>query len=299
MLGRGRGGRLLDFASVVWYNSGIGNVANARQRALTARLKMKFSEITPHIWGLQIPYHDIFTSVFLVKAEEGLLLFDTASYPSDITDIIIPALGELGIRAKDISKVFISHPHGDHLGGLMTFLGLNPDAEIIVGSRGILERLPDVVPWLKVVGDGDAILGALRAIGIPGHLMDAIGLFDTRTGTLLSGDALQLYGIYGSGKWGSNIRFPAAHLDALERLKTMPITAIYPAHNFHPHGDSYVGKEAVAGAIDACREALLEVRGFILSNPDLDDDGLMEAYKERGLPTVGDHVFAAVRRDLI
>ena len=258
---------------------------------------METIQLTPDITAIRVPFFDIFTTVFLVKTEAGNLLFDTATYPTDITDIVLPALAALGVDGAALSAVLISHPHRDHAGGLEELLTRYPDITVIAGSNA-LEKT-HTIKNLTVGRNGDTVLEDLQIVAIPGHTTDAIALLDTRTATLLSGDCLQLYGIFGSGAWGANIPFPKAHLAALDRLAAMDVAAIYPAHSYHPVGDAFVGKEAVARALDACREPLFAIRDMILKDPEATDTALAARYNEQDLPTVGSHVFAAVRRDLL
>ena len=95
---------------------------------------MNMKQITPHIAELRIPFSDVFTKVFLVKTPSGNLLFDTATYPTDVRDIILPALAAEGIFPAALSCVFISHTHCDHAGGLCELLAHCPDITVIAGS---------------------------------------------------------------------------------------------------------------------------------------------------------------------
>ena len=253
--------------------------------------------ITEHITRIRVPFEDIFTTVFLVKTPKGNLLFDTATYDTDITEIIFPALEAIGVPPASLTHVFVSHPHRDHAGGLPALLAHYPEITVVAGSDALLEGNPTA--HLCVAKDGDVLLDCLRVIAIPGHTFDAIALLDTRTKTLLSGDCLQLYGIFGSGTWGANIGFPKEHLAALDRLATCDITAIHPAHNYHPVGDAYTTKETIALAINACREPLFKVREMILANPHMTDDELVSLYNEQPLPRVGARVFIATRKEIL
>ena len=256
------------------------------------------TKITEHITRIRVPFYDIFTTVFLVKTDEGNLLFDTATYDSDVTDIILPALASLGVAAEDLSAVFLSHPHGDHAGGVPALLTANPAVTVYAGSEAVRETT--AVPNLVTVADGDSLLGCLQVVAIPGHTKDSVGLLDTRTKTLLSGDGLQLYGIYGSGEWGANIRYPKEHIDALARIRDLKIDVIHPAHNYHPLGDVYEGREQILRALDACAAPLYLIRDMIRDNEDVSDEALTRAYNAMGNPpTIGKHVVAAVRRDLL
>lgn len=81
---------------------------------------------------------------YLLKTDEGNLLFDTGFSPTILAqlaamtievgaeireeDSIVHRLAEIGLRTQDVHKVILSHLHIDHVGGLQYF----PNAEIIV-----------------------------------------------------------------------------------------------------------------------------------------------------------------------
>ena len=79
---------------------------------------MEIMKMNEHIHRITLPYKDIFTTVYTVKTDKGVLLFDAASYDTDLEQYIQPMLDELNITAEDLKYVFISHNHGDHSGGL-------------------------------------------------------------------------------------------------------------------------------------------------------------------------------------
>ncbi len=251
-------------------------------------------QINEHIYRLTVPYKDIYTTVLIIKTEEGVVLFDTATFEEDVTDRILPALEELGIAKEEVKYIFISHNHGDHAGGLNWLAPLLPDAVIVSNSPSLAEKYADRT--VRTLKDGEMLTDCLQHISIPGHTPDAGGLFDLRTKTLMTGDALQVYGIYGSGKWGSNIKWPELHLAALPRLHKLDAELLIMAHDYHPCGHRAVGKAAIDRCIDDCAEALNKVKEAILAEPDTDDETLAARYNAAsGLPTVGSKVFTAVR----
>ena len=84
--------------------------------------KEHIRKISDNIFRLTIPFMDIYTSVFLIKTPKGAVLFDTATYDSDVTDYIIPFLNDSGVSREELKYVFVSHNHGDHSGGLETLI---------------------------------------------------------------------------------------------------------------------------------------------------------------------------------
>lgn len=250
-------------------------------------------KINESIYRLTIPYKDIFTTVYIIKTDKGALLFDTGSYDEDIENYIVPFLDALEITADMLKYVFISHNHKDHAGGLNEFMKKFPKTCIITRSFELKEQYKSYNT--RMPNDNDVVLDVLKAITIPGHTQDSCAIYDTRTKTLISGDCLQLYGIYGSGKWGSNIRFPQEHIDAVGKLRQMDIQHILTAHDYHPCGYSYVGVDAIAKALDSCVRPLNEIKDLIFQNPDANDEEICALYNSFNNPTLGVHVVSAVR----
>jgi len=257
---------------------------------------MKYwAEVKPNIYCIRIPFEDIFTSVYLVKTEKGAVVFDTATYDSDITDYVLPTLDALGITREVLKYVFISHGHRDHAGGLKKLLEYFPETFLVTKCASLKESYPDHNVWLPE--NGDVFLDVLKVVGIPGHTIDSSALLDMRTDTMICGDSLQLYGIFGSGKWGANIRFPNAHRVAVSALRQMKIQTVFTAHNYYPYGNVYEGKKEISAALDACLEPLAKIEQMIRNNPEMDDEQICECYnKPNNLPTLGCGVVTAVRK---
>ncbi len=250
-----------------------------------------YEKINENIFRLTMPYKDIFTTVYTIKTGEGVLLFDCASFDEDIEEHIIPWLNELGI--ENVNSVFISHNHKDHVGGLSEFMKYFPNTAIISRCPHIKEKFQS----FKVISpnDGDEIMGVLKAVTIPGHTEDSCAILDTRTQTLISGDCLQLYGIYGSGTWASNITLPEEHIKAVGKLRKLDVSEILTAHDYHPYGYHYIGKENISKALDACVDPLMDIQKLISDNPSMNDEEICTLYNSGSLPTLAVKVVTAIR----
>lgn len=207
----------------------------------------KFEEITDGIYRLCIPFEDIYTSVFLIEANGGYLLFDAASSAADAEQYIIPAIAHMGAMPE---QILISHSHDDHAGGLARLIFQFPDAKIGMLDLAYTERHSDW-NWSKIC-NGDILLGCIKILHLPGHTADCIGLFDLRTNTLLSADCLQLHGI---GRFGIGIQDLKNYMETLTKLSHMNINCIVAAHDYEPLGFLACGKENVKKYLAECQNA--------------------------------------------
>lgn len=249
--------------------------------------------ICPNLYRITFPYKDIYTTVCVLRTDLGDVVVDLATYDEDMENVLFPALAELGVTKESLKYALITHKHADHAGGLSRFLKEFDQVTILSTSNALREEFCDAK--IVVPKEGEVFLNDLKVVFIPGHTLDSIALIDRRTNTLVCGDCLQQYGIFGSGKWGSNIRFPAQHFEAIKKLREEKIDAILGAHDFHPMGYFAQGED-VKKVLDACEESLFRIRDFLNENSQMSDEQLASSYNAPGLlPTVGSHVFQAFR----
>lgn len=252
---------------------------------------LKIETLNQHISYFHVPYKDIFVGIYILRSADSVILFDAAGEDADIDNYIVPALKQLGISASQLTHIFISHNHRDHAGGLRRASELFPKAVIVTGSEALKEQYPNTL----TPTDGQMLTKDLQIITIPGHSPDSAALLDLRTSTLVSGDCLQSYGIYGSGAWYANIGLPDLHYKAIDKLRKLKIETIATAHNYHPCGMLSFGKQAVAERLDSCIEALERVRNLIKTIPDLNDEQITKLSNDGTLPRIASRIVTALR----
>jgi glyoxylase-like metal-dependent hydrolase (beta-lactamase superfamily II) len=148
-----------------------------------------------------------FVNVYLLREEDGFTVIDTA------LEGCAKAIAEAAQQAgSPIVRIFPTHAHTDHIGGLDALHALVPDAEVIMPARDARflagdMRLDADEPqnklrggWLvrktvpsRLVNEGDHV-GSLEVIATPGHTPGHASFLDTRDRTLIAGDAYQTLG---------------------------------------------------------------------------------------------------------
>jgi glyoxylase-like metal-dependent hydrolase (beta-lactamase superfamily II) len=146
-------------------------------------------------------------NVLLLENDDGWTLVDTGTTNS--AGRIQEAITALGSGPEDLKRIFLTHQHDDHTGGLQALLewapnaevGASPhEAEVISGRREkdpfsnpILRRLTRNVklptaPVGKVLREGDLVSG-FRIIATPGHTRGHVSLLRDGDGLLFTADA--------------------------------------------------------------------------------------------------------------
>jgi glyoxylase-like metal-dependent hydrolase (beta-lactamase superfamily II) len=146
-------------------------------------------------------------NVLLLENDDGWTLVDTGVASS--AKRIQEAITSLGSGPEDLKRIFLTHQHDDHTGGLSGLLQWAPEAEVgataheaevISGRRGydpqsnpILRRVsrnakPPGVPVGRVLQEGDLVSG-FRVISTPGHSLGHASLLRDDDGLLFTADA--------------------------------------------------------------------------------------------------------------
>jgi glyoxylase-like metal-dependent hydrolase (beta-lactamase superfamily II) len=144
---------------------------------------------------------------YIVREADGLTLID-AGLPGGTPDILAAAQS-IGLP---ITRIALTHAHGDHTGSLAALHEALPDAEVSVSVRdarllagdksvdpsepqdklrGSISRV-DIRPT-RLLRGGD-LVGSLEVVPTPGHTPGHVAFRDRRDGTLIAGDSWQTAG---------------------------------------------------------------------------------------------------------
>ena len=216
---------------------------------------VEFERITDGIFRLCVPFESIYTAVFLIKTDFGDILVDAATTKYDAEEIIYPAICKATLP-DNIKYIFCTHLHGDHGGGIRYLLPLLKNARVAAASARAIELYGE--EKVHTVHDGDSLFG-INVISLKGHSADSMGLFDTRTSTVLLGDGIQLCGIM---KYGTGVEFPNDYKNMLARLRKMDIKMLVASHEYYPLGSVAEG-DGVAEYIDFAESAYKAIEDFV------------------------------------
>lgn len=242
-----------------------------------------FTHVAGDVHLLKVPFTGVWTGVTLVLGDETPVLVDSGGSGETVDSTIVPALAKIGMELADIGWVLATHIHGDHVGGIARMREIAPSIKVavlresdarmrdpLVYSREIRAAFPEhspapppvldgVVPDL-LLDDGDMV-ASLRTIHTPGHDTDSCCFLETRSGTLITGDSLQLSG---TASQGCALLFdPGRYRNSLDRLLALPIRNIICGHPYLPLGEIALGEQAARQFLAACIGCYEHDRGFI------------------------------------
>jgi len=159
--------------------------------------------------------YDGITAGYLIRGERPCLVETGAARSADD---VVTALASLGVGADDLATIVVTHIHLDHAGGVGDLAAAFPQADVVVHEAGarhlvdpsrlmasaarvfgdVLEEMfgllrPTDAERIRVLTDGATVdLGGgrrLDSFDSPGHARHHVGLLDSLTGDLYTGDA--------------------------------------------------------------------------------------------------------------
>ena len=132
---------------------------------------------------------------YLIYDDDQLILVDTGASDLD-GDIIIAAVEKMGRKMSDLTMCFLTHHHGDHVGGLKK---IRPTADFPVVISEIDAPTMEKNTGVKAdrhIAEGEVlpVLGGVRVIAMPGHTIGSLALYSERIETFIAGDSIMSAG---------------------------------------------------------------------------------------------------------
>lgn len=178
-----------------------------------------------------------FVSAYVLVRGNEAAIVDTGTAGSG--GAINDALSDLGLGPSNVRHIVLTHNHGDHAGGLGELEGEMTNATVYAGTGDIGTIQTSLT--LSEVGDGDEVFG-MGVVSTPGHTVGSISVFDTGTGLLVAGDAIN--GDGSGGITGANPDFTpdmdGANASVAKMAALMPQVAAFG------HGGAPVTEEVTA-----------------------------------------------------
>jgi glyoxylase-like metal-dependent hydrolase (beta-lactamase superfamily II) len=172
-------------------------------------------QIAPNVWRIPAAAFDFVNIYALVEDDGQVTLVDTGTTGS--ADRLHAGLAAMGKSLTDVTRIVLTHAHGDHAGGAAKFAeesgagvsisaidapfardGVAPPRDSATLLGRLMNRMgkkgngfPAVVIG-EEFEDGDVlpIAGGLRVVHTPGHTPGHVALLSESTGVLITGDSI-------------------------------------------------------------------------------------------------------------
>jgi glyoxylase-like metal-dependent hydrolase (beta-lactamase superfamily II) len=178
-------------------------------------------QLAPGVWRVATAPRDL-VNTFVLRDEDGqVTLVDAGTKRAP--KVVAAALEQIGVHVTDVTRIVVTHAHGDHVGGLgglrgrtgATVAAHERDAAYLREGRGpvldrttlggrLLRRSPGVTtptPVEEELVDGQLldVAGGLRVLHTPGHTPGHVSLLHEPSRLLITGDSI--WNAFGRMSW--------------------------------------------------------------------------------------------------
>ncbi len=172
------------------------------------------------------------TNTYVLGGEQ-LVVVDPATPYEDDQKALIAFLEHLQGEGGKVVEVWLTHHHHDHVGAVE--LVRRHFGVPVAAHRLTAAAMTEGPPVDRLIDDGDETTLRLfgghsatwRALYTPGHTRGHLCFYETRLGTLVSGDLVLGFGTVLVAPPDGNMK---QYLTSLRRLLELPLGFIFPAH---------------------------------------------------------------------
>jgi glyoxylase-like metal-dependent hydrolase (beta-lactamase superfamily II) len=165
------------------------------------------------------------TNCYIVGGDE-VIVIDPAS-PYDEEQVLLDRI----LERRNVREIWLTHLHSDHIGGANQ---LRQKRGLRIAAHPITARaLQGIVKVDRTFAENERVElegtpgWDLHVLHTPGHARGHVCVFETRSGSLITGDLM-------AGLGTVVIDPPEGHMatyfDSLRRMQALPVTALFPAH---------------------------------------------------------------------
>src|SRR5207237_10013361 len=159
---------------------------------------------------------------------------------------VLDYLSNIRVKPKDLSTIFITHTHPDHVGGLAAIKHGSPakvaahkiEADFIARKRvydGPSGPQHHPGTPVDVLLDADQKIDGLEVIFTPGHTRGSISLLDPSRSLLIAGDAARNESGLGPMDDRYNVD-TKQHRESIKKLANVHLDKAILRHGAHSHG---------------------------------------------------------------
>ncbi len=177
-------------------------------------------QLAPGVWRVATAPRDL-VNTFVLRDEDGqVTLVDAGTKRAP--KVVVAALEQIGVHVTDVTRILVTHAHGDHVGGLgglrartgATVAAHEREAAYLREGRGpvldrttmggrLLRRSPGLTPTPveEELVDGQVldVAGGLRVLHTPGHTPGHVSLLHEPSRLLITGDSI--WNAFGRMSW--------------------------------------------------------------------------------------------------